>query len=302
MNTNNSLNHINNLVIEKNIEWSFGDKNIQTLHFPVQNSNKVLVNIHGTFWSLLWWNDKYKNFAESVQNKRFAHSVLFESSRISKTIDPNITDRYERKQAKFVTEEWERKTFSEELDDARLVLKDIIENSQKQFWIDSQDLEIILNGNSLGWILAFYLANEFPQVVAISSVWTGLRLEAKDVPILDTFPEESEIKSKLSTFQWDFIMNQWSLDDVFDKQAFAEYKESILSGFISHYLMIWVDHSFWKTYNKTSKKPYQKVFEHLMDVLKKWNYSSKMFIVADYHSDLEDEINESKEKTKKIMA
>jgi hypothetical protein len=171
------------------IEWTYWDKEIKINTFPVKWNKNVLINIHGTFWSLKWWNNKYLNFASKLQENSISNVVLYESSRKDLPIDNKITDRYKQKQAKFV---W--KTFLDELEDARRVIIDSIKNSEEVYWVNSEELEITLNWNSLGWILAFYLASEFPQVKNISTVWTWLRLDIKDVPILDTFPDIAELE------------------------------------------------------------------------------------------------------------
>ena len=200
------------------IEWIYWGKEIKINTFPVNWSKNVVINIHGTFWSLKWWNDKYLNFATKLQEENISNVVLYASSRKDVKIDSSITDIYKQKQAKFI---W--KTFSHELEDSRRVIVDTINNSKELFWVEPKDLEITLNWNSLWGIIAFYLASEFPQVKNISTVWTGLRLEIKDVPILDTFPNIEELEEKLKSFNWNFLMNYWSEDDVFTSEAFSDF-------------------------------------------------------------------------------
>lgn len=67
-------------------------------------------------------------------------------------------------------ESFRGKTFEDELADARSVLADMVANSQRDFGISGDELEITLHGNSLGGIIAFYLAAEFPQVKAVVTV------------------------------------------------------------------------------------------------------------------------------------
>ncbi len=240
------------------IEWIYWDKEVKINTFPVKWNKNVLINIHGTFWSLKWWNNKYLDFASKLQENSISNVVLYESSRKDLPIDDKITDRYKQKQAKFV---W--KTFLDELEDARRVIIDSIKNSEEVYWVNSEELEITLNWNSLGWILAFYLASEFPQVKNISTVWTWLRLDIKDVPILDTFPDITELDEKLELFKWKFLMNYWNEDDVFTSDAFSDLYKKVWSEEKSFVHLLWVDHTFWKVWWEMSKKPYEEIFNNI---------------------------------------
>lgn len=251
------------------IEWIYWGKEIKINTFPVNWSKNVVINIHGTFWSLKWWNDKYLNFATKLQEENISNVVLYASSRKDVKIDSSITDIYKQKQAKFI---W--KTFSHELEDSRRVIVDTINNSKELFWVEPKDLEITLNWNSLWGIIAFYLASEFPQVKNISTVWTGLRLEIKDVPILDTFPNIEELEEKLKSFNWNFLMNYWSEDDVFTSEAFSDFYQKAWTNKKSFVQLIWVDHTFWKVWWELSVLPYQEIFSNLETLLKEWTLVS----------------------------
>jgi hypothetical protein len=251
------------------IEWIYWDKEIKINTFPVKWNKNVLINIHGTFWSLKWWNNKYLDFASKLQENSISNVVLYESSRKDLPIDDKVTDRYKQKQAKFI---W--KTFLNELEDARRVIIDSIKNSEEVYWVNSEELEIILNWNSLGWILAFYLASEFPQVKNISTIWTWLRLDIKDVPILDTFPDITELEEKLELFKWRFLMNYWSEDDVFTSDAFSDLYKKVWTKEKSFVKLLWVDHTFWKVGWELSKRPYKEIFTNIQILLEKWELVS----------------------------
>jgi hypothetical protein len=251
------------------IEWTYWDKEIKINTFPINWNKHVVINIHGTFWSLKWWNDKYLNFATKLQEENISNVILYSSSRKDVEIDTSITDRYKQKQAKFI---W--KTFSDELEDSRRVVVDTINNSKELFWVESKDLEITLNWNSLWGIIAFYLASEFPQVKNISTVWTGLRLDIKDVPILDTFPNIEELEEKLKSFNWNFLMNYWSEDDVFTPEAFSDFYQKVWTNEKSFVQLIWVDHTFWKVWWELSVLPYKEIFSNLEILLKDWTLVS----------------------------
>lgn len=251
------------------IEWVYWDKEINISSFPCENNDNIVINIHGTFWSLTGSNNKYLNFAENLQQNQLSWSVLYASSRKKWEIDTTITDRYKQKQVRFI---W--KTFNDELEDARRVVMWVIENASKNFGIQREKLKITLNWNSLWWILAFYLASEFPEIKNISTVWTWLRLEIKEVPILNTFPNANEIIQKLQAFRWKFLMQYWDEDDVFTPEAFESFYKNVGTQEKSFLHMLWVDHTFWKISWETSSVPYKQVFESLKILLETWELVS----------------------------
>lgn len=250
------------------LEWSYWDKDISVSHFPVLWNNKVVINIHWTYGSGTGSNNKYLNFSEQLQKDEVASSVMYKSSRVEMEDDETLW-RYENKQRKFV---W--KTFSDELEDARRVLVDTIQNSENRFWVSPNELEITLNGNSLGGIIAFYLANEFPQVKNISTVGTWFRKEQTNIPILDTFPEAEELSEQLKGFKWNFMMHYGSEDNVFSPESFRELYEGAENAEKSFIHLIWVDHGFWKVWGDVSKKPYQEVYSSISTLVEQWKLSS----------------------------
>ncbi|MBW7954515.1 hypothetical protein H3C61_01755 [Candidatus Gracilibacteria bacterium] len=245
------------------LEGVYGDKEIKISAFPSENNDNIVINIHGTFGSLTGSNDKYLHFAQEIQQNQLAGSVLYASSRKNVELDSTITDRYKQKQARFLG-----KTFHDELEDARRVVMWVIENVSKNFGIQREKLKITLNGNSLGGILAFYLASEFPEIKNISTVGTGLRLEIKDVPILNTFPDASEIIQKLQGFRGKFLMQYGDKDDVFTPEAFESFYKNVGTQEKSFLHMLGVDHTFGKVSGETSSTPYKQVFESLKTLLK----------------------------------
>lgn len=246
------------------IDWTYWDKIINIKTFWIAWNNNIVINIHGTFGSMTWWNDKYINFAQNLQENWISNAVLYESSRKNVEIDPNITDRYKQKQAKFIG-----KTFENELEDARRVLQFITNNSLELFLIPKDKIQITLTGNSLWGIIAFYLASEFHEVSNIVTVGTGLRIEMRDVPILDTFPFNWEEDFFIKQFRWKYIMIRGTEDDVFDEKSFMnlynlvwteeENKESIT--------LVWVDHTFGKINWEKSELPYKEVYKAVSKLL-----------------------------------
>lgn len=278
--------HVNAQRQDYTLEWIYWDKEIKISAFPCENNDNIVINIHGTFGSLTWSNDKYLHFAQEIQQNQLAGSVLYASSRKNMELDGTITDRYKQKQAKFI---W--KTFMDELEDARRVIKWVIENSSNNFGVQRENLKITLNWNSLGGILAFYLASDFSEVKNISTVWTWLRLEIKDVPILNTFPDASEIIEKLQAFRWNFLMQYWDEDDVFTQEAFESFYKNVGTENKSFLHMLWVDHTFWKVSWETSSTPYKQVFQSLKSLIQNWELISGE---VNMHTDVKHTISQTK--------
>ncbi len=261
-------NHNEILEQKVHLEWSYWDKVISVSHFPVLWNSKVVINIHWTYGSGTGSNNKYLNFSEQLQQDEVANSVMYKSSRVEMQDDESLW-RYENKQRKFI---W--KIFSDELEDARRVVVDTITHSQDRFWVSSEELEITLNGNSLGGIIAFYLANEFPQVKNISTVGTGFRKEQINIPILDTFPESEKLSEQLKGFKWKFMMHYGSEDKTFTPDSFRKLYEGVASAEKSFIHLIGVDHGFWKVGWEVSSKPYENIYSSVSRLVKQWKLSS----------------------------
>lgn len=119
---------IHNITPEShNIEGTYGDGIIQVNTFKIENNPNVTINIHGTFGSM---NGGSGNTEISLKPSRQPRHPMwyFMNLLVNKQIDPTTTDRYKQKQAKFIG-----KTFSDELERYRRVLRDTIENSSSLF-------------------------------------------------------------------------------------------------------------------------------------------------------------------------
>ncbi|MCH2188769.1 alpha/beta hydrolase [Candidatus Gracilibacteria bacterium] len=287
METNN---HNEILEQKTQLKGSYGDKVIAVSHFPVPGNNKVVINIHGTYGSGTGSNNKYLNFSGQLQQDEIANSIMYKSSRVEMEDDANL-GKYENKQRKFVG-----KTFSDELEDAKRVLVDTIKNSQERFGVPPEELEITLNGNSLGGIIAFYLASEFPQIKNISTVGTGFRKEKTNIPILNTFPEADELSKKIKDFSGKFMMHYGSEDNVFTPDSFRELYEGATSAEKSFVHLVGVDHSFGKVGGETSEEPYKHIYSNVSRLVKEGILSSGednlLSVVQDHQSTIEHDIDQ----------
>ena len=251
---------IKNLVSYKDeIEWEFGNKKIKLEVFPIKWSNKVMINIHWTYWSKYWSSGKYMQFAKSLQKNNISNSVLFETSRKAET--PK-SETFEEKMKNF---EW--KSFNQELNDCKKVLDYIIENSESLFWIKKDKLEITINWNSLWWILALMLAKEYAQIKSISTVWSWLSLHKREIPILNSHPSLSELKPYLESYNWKFLLQYWTNDEIFDNESFKKLLKGLKNAETSFVKMIWVDHTFKKVDGKNSNMPYRQVYNNVKSLI-----------------------------------
>lgn len=166
-------------------------------------------------------------------------------------------------------ESFRGKTFEDELADARTVVADMVANSERDFGTPSDELEITFHGNSLGGIIAFYLAAEFPQVKAIATVGTGLRLAATDVPILNTFPPVDEVRAKLAAFKGKFLMQYGTEDDTFSQEAFSDLYAAVTGAEEKTSLRyVGVDHPFKSVFGKKDSRVFAEVIKQASDYLK----------------------------------
>jgi len=265
----------NTLLLEppltQTLDWTFGDKLINMRVYPIKWEKRILLNIHGTFWNMLWWDNKYEKLAQYIQKQWTWNAVIFETSR--KNVPQDWS--YEAKKMWF---EW--KTFDQELEDCSKVITWLIDNAENVFGVKWEDLEITINGNSLGGILALFLADKFPQVKNISTVWTGLLTkDKKNIPLLGDYPDTEELKECLSHFNGNFLLHYGTKDQLFSFDDFVSFYKSLQNARIWQIKMVWVDHTFKFIDWKKSRRPYMQI-ESDVDNLMKWKLVSWEIVPA----------------------
>ncbi len=239
------------------IEWVFGDKMLDTNIYLAQNSNKIIINIHGLYGHKNGSDQKFLWFAEHFSNNNLAHTILYSSSRKNIANNPELSD-YENKFLKFF---W--KNFDDEVSDAKRIIEFCLENSEKIFHQKPENLEFFVNGNSLGGTIAFFLAKDFAQIRGISSVGGALRREKWNTPIINTYPDASEIIENLSCFCGKFLLHEAGEDVIFDKEHYNDFYKNISHAQEkSRIYYDWVVHNFGKIFGEKSKKPYQEVIKN----------------------------------------
>lgn len=282
-NTQNMLanNLRNKIIINQTIEWTFWNKKINMEIYPIKWSNKVIINIHWTYWWMYWWNNKYKKLAENLQNEWVWNVIIFETSR--KWIERDWT--YEKK-----VEDFKWKTFEEELSDCRSVIKYILDNSKEIFWIPAEQLEITINWNSLWWILALALASEFQQIKNISTVWTGMLTKDKEwLPFLEEYPDNEIINKRVEWFKGNLLLQYWTKDVLFKVEDFQELKWKLKSvKKMWEIKMIWVDHTFKYVNWELSEVPYKQIETNIKALIEWYIPTGEIVPNTEYSPDLED--------------
>ena len=82
---------------------------------------------------------------------------------------------------------------------------------------------------------------------------------------------------KVSDFEWNFLMNEAWLDDIFTKEAYNKLFEASLKANKSRILFDWVDHSFKLLNWEKSVLPYEKIFKNVKSLVKKGKLVTKKF-------------------------
>ena len=140
-------------------------------------------------------DDKVNTLVSMLISKGVSHCVDYNSSR-DFSFSPD-TDYDERKKA-FVN-----KTFTQELDDLKSVVRWIIENSEKEFDIRKSDLILNIHGNSLGGTFAVLLEDFFPMIKKISLCGSGCGTNGSTKPILSTYFSEYIILDSIMKGNWE---------------------------------------------------------------------------------------------------
>lgn len=235
------------------MEGTFGHGKIKMETLPILGSKKLLINVHGAYGSI-HGGGKYLDFAKSLYDGENCSVALYESSR---NAQKNAGSYKQRLQA------FEGKTFEDELEDARRVVLYYIQNSEELFGVSAEELEITMNGNSLGGIIALVLANEIPQITKVSTVGTGLCLIDKETPLARTFPQSASLVPRIKNFKGKLVVQHGGDDDVFEKGSFQQLYDVFSNNQKGLVFLPDVDHTFTKIKGKKSDKPYDQIYRNV---------------------------------------
>ncbi len=240
------------------LEGVFWEKKIHLEQYLHYWNDNIVINIHGAFWKT---NPKYQKFANDIYKTGKSSVILADSSRIHLGKEWGNLSEFELKQLAFT---W--KLIKDEIKDFAIVLEHILSNSEKLVGIEREKLNVILNGNSLWWIISFYLWCRYNQIKAISLVWTWARLAESWTTLLDSWPDILSLKKVCEWFKWKVLLSYWTEDFIFSEDAFRDLYSFLWKpkSFVKYF---WVDHSFKKINGIKSRIPYDYITQSVLHIL-----------------------------------
>lgn len=111
--------------IRSSIAGAFRNEPILTEYYEVADSNRLVVNLHGTFGNMHGSTGKYGELAKEVAVHKIANTLIYSSSR-----DWEKSGQLDNSYASKI-ETFRGKTFADELEDARRVVRDGIDRAKK---------------------------------------------------------------------------------------------------------------------------------------------------------------------------
>jgi dienelactone hydrolase len=248
---NTTLNEKSVSIVQHTLESTFANNPIPVEVHAIKANKRVVVNIHGAFGGM-YGSGKYKSLASELTKRGTASVVLYQSARHSKQTH---------------TEPFEGKTFQHEVEDAKKVVQYLLTNAQELFGTDSTELEVTINGNSLGGMIAVVIAPEFYQIKNLSTVGAGSFSTNNEGPLLGSKPEQKEIQDILKSYRGKLLVQVGTRDYVIPLAASKDFiqqrnvERAVLCSFKD------VDHTFKKVRGEESSMPYQQVIRNIQSLI-----------------------------------
>jgi hypothetical protein len=234
------------------------DAYIWKSHKPVSVVTIFVQGLYGVY-SPGEQEDKVNMLVSMLTSKGISHCVNYNSSRdFSFNTD---TDYDERKKA-FID-----KTFIQELDDLKSVVKWIVENSEKIFGIKKSDLILNVHGNSLGGTFTVLLDDFFPVIKKISLCGSGCGTNGSTKPILSTYLPEQTILDSISKFRGELLLLQGSEDTQVPLESGMKILAHAIHAKTSHMVVEGANHNFSKMCGEKSDLAKGKYITILFDFL-----------------------------------
>lgn len=250
---------------ELSVAGAFGPLARARIHRAAQCGTTVVVNFHGSFGHMEGSGGKYRLFAEVLSGQAGVHVALFETSRLPGDF-PEIPDPFLKRVAAF-----RGKTYAQELEDARRLLRTVVDGSLELFGVRGQELGIALCGNSLGGFLCIALAAEFPQVKWIAGAGVGIReMRPSDSHnnLAATLPERASVEALAAGFRGAVLGAHGTLDDVFSREDFARYMGAFSAASARGACVYGGgDHSLSLAHGRPSPEPYTRFARSLLRML-----------------------------------
>jgi len=249
-----------------NLNWNFWNKKLELEILKTkEKNNNIVINIH---WAFGKTNEKYRKFWERLIENNNANVILYSSSRLDNDFKNQDLSEFEKKQKIF-----EEKILKDEVEDWKIVINYILDNSENLFWIKKQDLVLTINWNSLWWIIALKLAEIFPEIKNINIVWTWANLDIKWTSLLDSYPDLIELQKLGEKYKWNILLNSASLDVIFTEESYNLFYKFLKNANKSRIHYIWADHSFKKINWEKSDIPYFYIYKNISDLIN-WKLNS----------------------------
>lgn len=229
--------------------------------YSLSDAKRVIVNIHGAYGTLYSTGMKYKAFAEALSKEPDTAVVLYQSSR--KPLPPSVTCddlSLDERRALFTD-----KSFDDELYD----LKSVVSQCDQKLngALSSGSSQLLLNGNSLGGLLALELARSDFDVSRIVTVGTGQYLSDEHLNGSSLRPDPLRVKKAASAFRGQVTLFWGTNDSTFSRKAVEELKRLLGNAAVTLRVLDNVDHSFSTLDGAHSPVPYKAVVAHYQETL-----------------------------------
>lgn len=204
---------------------------------PVQ---VVTIFVHGLYgvFDPIKNSDKINLLVKRLTDENISNCVSYNSARDFQF--DHGTDYDKRREA------FKEKTFLQELDDLKTVVRWVINNSEKTFGIKKCDLFINIHGNSLGGTLALLLGDFFPMIRKISLCGSGCGTSGSQKPILSTSFQEKVILDSISQFTGNLLLLQGSEDTTVPLESGLKILEHAVNAKKNHTVVPSANHNFSK--------------------------------------------------------
>lgn len=220
---------------------SYETNPVKVWSFPSHNkTSKTAIFIHGLYghFDPLETTDKVNLAIKKLTEAGIAHCVVFNTSR---SFDfGSDMDFTERKKA------FERKTFIQELDDIKSVIKWVIEKDEQT--------RLYIHGNSLGGTFATLLKEFFMKIDKISLCGSGCGTNGSAKPILSTYPPEEEILNSIANFKGELLLIQGDEDTTVPKESGMKIIKNAIHAKTSVIIVPGANHSFSKLFGIETEK------------------------------------------------
>lgn len=241
-----------------NLESDYGNTGIDIAVFHADRSRSLVVNIHGAYGTMKSGSGKYWRMAKALHSSGAAHVVLYQSARNRSSDAPPESLSYQARKQAFVG-----KRFEHELEELRRVLRYCQTHSSELFGEPFDQLKMVLNGNSLGGVLAIAVACELPQLRAVQMVGTGLYLPQQESESRTLYPTPETIRSYAEHFSGDLVAHYGTADTVFSAQSCVDLVHCFRNARTRLIAHQGVDHAFDRRNGVEDRDAFQAVTDSL---------------------------------------